>query len=195
MTNWGDLRILPVCFVSITLFNKYGAKNWIESRIILSISQTYLQTSIQFNLGCATFATWPCQDRKHSGESIQDCLETSNPVYILTAWNPRSQLLSKSLNQERQQHLLSELQTADYMVLPVTACSTTGDWLEESFAVWGSGSQFPGEIEDSVLSLAQKFEQNAVFKFEANLQILVPVLVNEATGSQAYCLNHCLNEI
>lgn len=65
-----------------------------------------------------------------------------------------------------------------------------GDWLEESFAVWGLDSQLPDEMGKLVLSLANKFEQNAVFKFEANLQILVPVLVNEANVSQVYCLNH-----
>lgn len=48
----------------------------------------------------------------------------------------------------------------------------------------------PDEMGKLVLSLANKFEQNAVFKFEANLQILVPVLVNEANVSQVYCLNH-----
>lgn len=160
----------------------------------MSISQTYLQTSIQFNLGASTFSTWPCKSGRHKGESIQERLETSNPVYILTAWNPRSQLLSKSVNQECQQQLLSELQKGHGKYLPVTASSTVGDWLEESFAVWGPDIQFPDEFEEMVLSLAEKFEQNAVFKFEANLQILVPVLVNEATGSQTYCLNQCSNQ-
>lgn len=157
----------------------------------MSISQTYLQTSIQFNLGSSTFSTWPCKSGRHKGESIQESLETSNPVYILTAWNPRSEPLSKSANQEGQKRLLSELQKNPVKFLPVTASSAVGDWLEESFAVWGLDSQLPGEMGKLVLSLAKKFEQNAVFKFEANLQILVPVLVSEATGSQVYCLNHC----
>lgn len=42
--------------------------------------------------------------------------------------------------------------------------------------------------------MAEKFEQNAVFKFEENIQILVPVLVDQATGSQLFCLNHCSNQ-
>lgn len=160
----------------------------------LPISQTYLQTSIQFNLGFSTFSTWPCKSGRHKGESIQELLETSNPVYVLTAWNPRSQPLSKSANQVRQEQLLFELQKTPVKFLSVTASSTLGGWLEESFAVWGPDIQFPDEFEEMVLSLAEKSEQNAVFKFEANLQILVPVLASEATGSQVYCLNHCSNQ-
>ena len=157
----------------------------------MSISQTYLQTSIQFNLESLTFSTWPCKSVRHKGDSVQELLETSNPVYILTAWNPTSQPLSKSANQVRQEQLLFELQKTPVKFLSVTASSTTGDWLEESFAVWGLDSKFPDDTGEIVLSLAQKFEQNAVFQFESNLQILVPVLVSEATGSQVYCLNHC----
>jgi hypothetical protein len=158
------------------------------------ISETYLQTSVTFNLGSSKFSTWPCKLGRHAGDSIQEHLETSNPVFILTAWNPRSTLLSKNENQGRQERLLSELEKIPANLLPVTASSTAGDWIEESFAIWGQDSQVPHEIEEIVLSLAEEFEQNAVFRFEANLQILVPALVSEATGSQVYCLNHCFVE-
>jgi hypothetical protein len=122
---------------------------------------------------------------------MQERLGTTNPVWILPAWNPRSDLLSVVENQERQQSLLSELEKGPGKFLPVNATSTSGDWIEESFAFWGSDTQLAVEVEELVAGLARRFEQNAVFKFEGDLQILVPILVKEAVGSQIYCLNHC----
>jgi len=166
-------------------------KPWIESRMRMTISQTYLQTSITFHLDHTTFSTWPCQSKPHKGKPIQESLGTLNPVWILTAWNPRSELLFSAENQERQQSLLSELKVGPVKFLPVTASSISGNWLEESFAVWGTDSPLADEVEELVATLANKFEQNAVFKFEGELQTLVPILLKEAAGNQTYCLNHC----
>jgi hypothetical protein len=99
--------------------------------------------------------------------------------------------LSLVENQERQQSLLSELEKGPGKFLPVNATSTSGDWMEESFAIWGPDTDLAAEVEELVAGLARKFEQNAVFKFEGDLQTLVPILVKEAVGSQVYCLNHC----
>jgi hypothetical protein len=99
--------------------------------------------------------------------------------------------LSVVENQERQQSLLSELEKWPCKFLPVNATSTSGDWIEESFAIWGPDTDLAAEVEELVAGLGRKFEQNAVFKFEGDLQTLVPFLVKEAVGSQVYCLNHC----
>jgi hypothetical protein len=157
----------------------------------LSISQTYLQTSITFNVDRTTLSTWPCQSKPRKFVPIQERLGTLNQVWILTAWNPRSELLSPFENQERQQSLLSGLKDGLVEFLPVTASSISGNWLEDSFAVWGTDRSLADEVEELVAGLANKFEQNAVFKFEGELQTLVPILLKEAAGSQTYCLNHC----
>ena len=94
-------------------------------------------------------------------------------------------------NRERQLALLSELQKSPFSFLQGTASSISADWSEESIAIWALEGKLEKPLEDLVLTLAEKFEQNAVFKFHDDLQILVPVLVEEAEGSQIYCVNHC----
>ena len=116
-------------------------------------------------------------------------------MWIITAWNPRSQLSALHENRERQLTLLSELQKSPFNFLEVTASSISADWLEESIAIWAPEGKLDKPLEDLVLTLAEKYEQNAVFLFHEDLQILVPVLVEEASGSQVYCVNHCSNSI
>lgn len=137
------------------------------------------------------FSSWPCQLLGHNFETIQDKLDTTNPVWVLTAWNPRSKPLSLAENLERNQSLMFELQKGPSKFHLVRASSLSGNWHEDSFAIWGPATHLAAEVEQLVLALAGKFEQNAVFKFEGNLQTLVPILVKEAAGSQTYCLNHC----
>ncbi len=88
---------------------------------------------------------------------------------------------------------MSELQRGRFRFLPAIASSISGDWIEESLAIWAPESKLGDELMDVVLKLAVEFEQNAVFKFLDNRQILVPVLAKEAVGSQLYCVNHCSN--
>jgi hypothetical protein len=159
----------------------------------MSISQLYLQTCVSIKSQSVSLSTWPCQSPNQNCESIQQLLGISSPLWIITAWNPRSQLLALPENRERQLTLMSKLQGSPFSFLEVTASSISADWIEESIAIWASEGKFEKPLEDLVLTLAEKFEQNAVFKFHNDLQILVPVLVEEAAGSQVYCVNHCSN--
>ena len=161
----------------------------------MSISQIYLQTSVTIKSDTFTLSTWPCQSPDQNRESIQQLLGISSPLWIITAWNPRSQLLALNENRERQLTLLSELQKSPFSFLQGTASSISVDWLEESIAIWAHEVKLEKPLEDLVLTLAENFEQNAVFKFHEDLQILVPVLVEEASGSQVYCVNHCSNSV
>jgi hypothetical protein len=157
----------------------------------MSISQIYLQTSVAIKSQSVTLSTWPCQSPDQNRESIQKLLEISSHLWIITAWNPRSQPLGLRENRQRQQTLRSALQKSPFSFLEATASSISADWLEESIAIWAPEGKLEKPLEDLVLTLAEKFEQNAVFKFDDELQILVPVLIEEAAGSQVYCVNHC----
>jgi hypothetical protein len=157
----------------------------------MSVSQLYLQTGVSIKSESFTLSTWPCQSPDQNRASIQQLLGISSPLWIITAWNPKSQLLALHENRERQLRLLSELEKSPFSFLEATASSISADWLEESIAIWVPEGKFEKPLEDLVLTLAEKYEQNALFKFHEDLQILVPVLVEEAAGSQVYCVNHC----
>lgn len=75
---------------------------------------------------------------------------------FLTAYNPRSQLLEPSHNQQRQQRLRSELESTGLGVVPGEGAGLEPGWEPEpSFLVLGLDR-------DSALDLARRYEQHAI---------------------------------
>ncbi|MFT5719633.1 MAG: hypothetical protein ACI9T7_003848 [Oleiphilaceae bacterium] len=95
------------------------------------------------------------------------------PVYhyfaILTAFNPRSIVLTHSDNAKRNIALENNLTMLTDAWMPICCRSLDGYWAEPSFAV-----DLPFE---QVFKLAKVFEQNAIYWIENNRLYLVPVLL------------------
>lgn len=88
---------------------------------------------------------------------------------ILTAFNPRSIVLTHSDNAKRNIALESNLTMLTDSWMSICCRSLDGDWAEPSFAV-----DLPFE---QVFKLAKNFEQNAIYWIENNRLYLVPVLL------------------
>ena len=76
---------------------------------------------------------------------------------FITAWNPRSQLLSAVQNQERQESLIQEVRRKKLSFYPGVGRAPDGapSWSEDSILVVGLNESLSVE-------LGRRFEQNAV---------------------------------
>ncbi|MGF1738219.1 DUF3293 domain-containing protein [Photobacterium satsumensis] len=96
-----------------------------------------------------------------------------HPVYpcfaILTAFNPRSIVLSNKRNLVRHRLLELSLRMQCGEILPVSCCAPDGQWQELGFAV-------PMPQEEACREAA-RWEQNAIYWVEDNELFLVPVLL------------------
>lgn len=85
-------------------------------------------------------------------------LPNQHSFIIITAWNPRSAILSIEENKTKNQLLLEDLQEHEWTQGIVGDESFT--WCEESYAV-------VMELEQAI-NLARKFEQNAIYRVSGN---------------------------
>jgi len=85
-------------------------------------------------------------------------LPNQHSFIIITAWNPRSAILSIEENRTKNQLLLTDLQGYEWTLGIVGDESFT--WCEESYAV-------ALELEQAI-NLARKFEQNAIYRVSGN---------------------------
>lgn len=81
--------------------------------------------------------------------------------YMITAANPFSRLLSEIENNNRNQELFNLLSPSHPEILSGLGRSPDGSWVEKGWVV-RSGNQ------SEMVALAQKFEQNAIFKFSSS---------------------------
>ena len=81
--------------------------------------------------------------------------------YMITAANPFSRLLSEIENDNRNQLLYNLLSPEHSEILGALGRSPDGSWVEKGWVV-RSGNQ------SEMVALAQKFEQNAIFKFSSS---------------------------
>ncbi|PSW08889.1 DUF3293 domain-containing protein [Photobacterium rosenbergii] len=97
-----------------------------------------------------------------------------HPVYpcfaILTAFNPRSIVLSKKDNLVRHQKLELALKSQVEGVLPISCSAPDGQWHELGFIVPMSKAEACRE--------AKRWGQNAIYWVEDNELFLVPVLLD-----------------
>lgn len=78
-------------------------------------------------------------------------------IHVVTAWNPRSQLLQVAENHLRNQNLLEILDKHRLRHLPCRGQACNGSWYEDGFAILGISTEVARE-------LGAMFQQNAVFK-------------------------------
>jgi len=95
-----------------------------------------------------------------------DVLPLPIPIHVITAHNPFGELLSSNENKQRNNTLLNELNKHDIEIKPVTGQSPSGDWQEESFAVYGLTRKQACEI-------ASNYEQRAIFELTVNELLVI----------------------
>ncbi len=81
--------------------------------------------------------------------------------YMITAANPFSRLHSKIENDNRNQLLFDLLSPSHPEILSSLGRSPDGSWVEKGWVV-RSGNQ------SEMVAIAQKFEQNAIFRFSSS---------------------------
>ena len=85
-------------------------------------------------------------------------------LYVITAWNPRSELSTEEANNQSNGNLLRDLQALGLHVCRAEGASVDGTWAEASFAVLVGGDEYSTAIQEQVHKLAIKYQQNAYFK-------------------------------
>jgi transcriptional regulator with XRE-family HTH domain len=105
---------------------------------------------------------WP--DRPHQvvqprpeGETEGDFPEGIDHLHVITAFNPRSRLLRRGENEERNRLLRADLDRAGLSYVEAVGRSPDSSWSEDSFAVIDADA---GEI----LDLARRYEQSAIYE-------------------------------
>ncbi len=95
-------------------------------------------------------------------------------VWILTAFNPKSELLTPAENSKRHLELGKQLDELGLQHFQARGFDPQGaetePWSEDGYAVMGN-------VEDEVLKLANFWEQNAVFVWRANEWLIKGVLL------------------
>jgi transcriptional regulator with XRE-family HTH domain len=84
--------------------------------------------------------------------------EGVDQVHVITAFNPRSRLLRRGENEERNRLLAADLERAGLRYVPAVGRSPDDSWSEDSFAVIDADA-------DHILDLARRYDQNAIFEW------------------------------
>lgn len=125
---------------------------WLDQRLV----EAYLRTTYRVLL--------PSFEIKIGEENVifEKWLEEQNAEVfaVITAWNPRSKLLSEEENRLKNKDLEIELEKASRFVLPALNIPETNDWPpEESFFAFDISP-------DEAIRLGKKYEQNAIVWWE-----------------------------
>jgi hypothetical protein len=91
---------------------------------------------------------------------------TGEAFYMITAANPFSNELSNDQNDALNERLKLELLNLNLEILPGIGRDSESAWFEKGWVVRG----LP---ESDLIALAQKYEQNAIFRFDANGQHVI----------------------
>jgi len=111
-----------------------------------SLWQSYKETIVEIVL----------KEKSLSDRQLYEIWRTD--FYMITAANPFSKLLTDDENRIRNQELHSILIKDFQEILIGIGKDSTSTWAEEGWVVRG------GE-EEKLISLAKRYEQNAIFKF------------------------------
>lgn len=109
------------------------------------------------------------------GASEQSWPFEQDHAWIMTACNPRSQLLSDAVNAERHELLRVQIEQSGYDALPNVGFDPLDPrWREQGFTIAGIS-------EAEACTLAETWEQNAVFGWWPDRWELVGVLMGGRT--------------
>lgn len=146
------------------------------SRILPELVDAYSETIISIQIDDLHSLVIRGSNLETDSASFQDSFGAHiQEVWIITADNPYSELLSTEENLQRQRSLHTALSEKGIDVLEALCCSPDGSWSEFSFAI-------PAEIEnvikvqDAVHELSRSFGQNAVFKITPSTLSVISTL-------------------
>lgn len=103
---------------------------------------------------------------------------------IITGWNPLGVQQDTAQNEDLQNSLIGELGIAGIEFIRVVGQDPGGGWKEESLLI---ANDSPSVFE-SVMRLAEQFEQNAIFELTDKLKRVISVRMPEVDGSVGYRL-------
>ena len=95
-------------------------------------------------------------------------LPLSTPIHIITACNPYEEPLSDNENILRNESLYAELTQLDVEIKPVVGRSPSGDWHEDSFAIYGFTRK-------QACKIACKFNQRGIFELTVDELLVIDV--------------------
>jgi transcriptional regulator with XRE-family HTH domain len=91
------------------------------------------------------------------GRPDGDFPEGIEHIHVITAFNPRSRLLRRSENEERNRLLQNDLDRSGLRFVEAVGSSPHSSWSEDSFAVIDADRS-------TILDLARRYEQSAIFE-------------------------------
>jgi hypothetical protein len=122
---------------------------------LASLEQVYAATVIEIH--------WP--DRPHQvveprpeGVTEGEFPADVDHIHVITAFNPRSRLLRRSENEERNRLLQADLDRAGLRYVEAVGRSPDSSWSEDSFAVMDAAS-------NEILELTRRYQQHATFEW------------------------------
>jgi len=95
------------------------------------------------------------------------------PLWLITAWNPRSVERSRAENDAANQALRSALVEAGIEHLPAVGRAPDGSWEEPGFALMGVD-------EGRALELGRRFEQHALYRVDEGAVTVVCCFVERS---------------
>lgn len=81
------------------------------------------------------------------------------PIILLTASNPRSEVLEEAVNEVRNQKLRTALATFAVSIYPSVGASPDGSWREAGWAIVGLDTE-------EALNVGRQWEQEAIFRLQ-----------------------------
>lgn len=122
----------------------------------------YLTTIVTVELPTGRLTVTPTEDEGAGGLPVG----LSDPVHVVTAWNPGSEPLDRADNDRRNDALRRELDRRDTSWYPARGCSPDGTWCEEGFAI-------NGWTRADACALARAHGQAAVFELLGGRLVVV----------------------
>ena len=152
--------------------------------------EAYLATEIHFvdaeGRECKTRSFVEGNRLAHQTTLAQSLAVSFTEAWVITAENPFSNTLGDNANKARNLKLQTMLAGAGFVPIKVRGISPDGKWVESSFLVFAENPEKADVLKNLVHRLATKFEQNAVFQFKGDQQILVGVARPKIQGSRKY---------
>lgn len=109
-------------------------------------------------VACSDGWTWLVEPRP-AGTTDGAFPEGVDHIHVVTAWNPRSELLPRPENQQRNRSLEADLAAAGTRYVPAVGRAPDGSWSEDSLAT------LDADDVEVVVALARSYAQNAIFEW------------------------------
>lgn len=126
-----------------------------HTKIPMSLVNAYNSAVVEIDLAAGVYSISPADEQGASGIP-----STLGPhAWVITAHNPRSEVLADTVNTERHAQLLADVRATGCAHFNAIGRSKDGAWREASIAIVGLGAA-------AAMALARKYGQLAVFRID-----------------------------